>query len=573
MKRLSFFYKNLLLFATNILLLGLIISTASYYIQQNMFLESLYSQAKGNVAQIKTLIDVKDVEEALNNHDLNSPVQQKLTKTLTDVSKANTLIAQGYMFGAEFKDGKQITVAVPKKLIDAGLKPGDMYEDPVMKEATNRVVQTKAMTTLDVYTDKYGTWLSAIEPIIDQNGKVIAMIGIDMDASIIFKAKQRLLTMLSISISVLFVLVLLIQFFVLRKFLAPIRDLFHAITQVSAGRLDVEVKVTSNDELGQLGTSINNMIHALRNMVSGLQHFSTQSAASSEQLSATIGKTKEAFHEIGSLIKQIGEGANEQKISASDSAEAMNEMAIGIQRIAESCLSVSNASTEMTEVAAAGNGSIHRVMEQMGAITVSVNQSSSAITHLGQRSHEIVQIVEVISNIASQTNLLALNAAIEAARAGEQGKGFAVVADEVRKLAEQSQRSTTQITALIKEIEKETASAVYAMNNSTEEVEAGTQIVRETGELFTKMLTSIENVAEQIQDVSATADEMSAGTEEVAAAVHELARIAELAATSIISISNSTNEQLDAMSEIDTSANSLKEMAHHLKGLAGEFRA
>jgi methyl-accepting chemotaxis protein len=365
----------------------------------------------------------------------------------------------------------------------------------------------------------------------------------------------------------------LIQFFVLRKFLAPIRDLFHAITQVSAGRLDVEVKVTSNDELGQLGTSINNMIHALRNMVSGLQHFSTQSAASSEQLSATIGKTKEAFHEIGSLIKQIGEGANEQKISASDSAEAMNEMAIGIQRIAESCLSVSNASTEMTEVAAAGNGSIHQVMEQMGAITASVNQSSSAITHLGQRSHEIVQIVEVISNIASQTNLLALNAAIEAARAGEQGKGFAVVADEVRKLAEQSQRSTTQITALIKEIEKETASAVQAMNNSTEEVEAGTQIVRETGELFTKMLASIGNVAEQIQDVSATADEMSAGTEEVAAAVHELARIAEHAATSIISISNSTNEQLDAMSEIDTSANSLKEMAHHVKGLAGEFRA
>jgi methyl-accepting chemotaxis protein len=250
----------------------------------------------------------------------------------------------------------------------------------------------------------------------------------------------------------------------------------------------------------------------------------------------------------------------------------MEEMAVGISRIAESSSTVSEASVETAKEAAAGNEAIQKVVYQMDSIRASVTSSSQAVKELGMRSQEIGQIVGAITDIADQTNLLALNAAIEAARAGEHGRGFAVVADEVRKLAEQSRVSADQIANLITEIQEDTNRVVLAIEKGNAEVDSGIRVVEAAGEAFEKILNSVQHVADQIQEVSAAAEEMSASTEEVTASVEEMSRIARDSSQHSQSVVGASEEQLGIINEISASVQSLSVMAKELHDVVKQFK-
>jgi len=191
---------------------------------------------------------------------------------------------------------------------------------------------------------------------------------------------------------------------------------------------------------------------------------------------------------------------------------------------------------------------------QMGRISGTVESTSSIIKQLGERSKQIGDIVTAITDISSQTNLLALNAAIEAARAGEHGKGFAVVADEVRKLAEQSQDSAAKIKELIERTQEDTKQSIQSMMNVVHEVQAGTLDVNEAGVAFKKILEAEILVAEQIHEVSAISEQMSANSQEVSASVQEVQAIATQSSEGAQTIVTASREQLASMEEISESA-------------------
>jgi methyl-accepting chemotaxis protein len=570
--QLSFFSKNLLFTFIIILFVGIVLTACSYFIQGHLMLDSLYKQAFGISNHMKGLLNLEDIKDAIKNSDLNSDVQIRLTNQLTQLSDGNKNVAQGYIFGSETIDGKQLVIAMPKHIIEAGLQPGTMYQNPaIWVNAANEAIAKKEAVSTDIYKDDYGTWITIVNPIIDESGKVIAVFAIDMDSSIVHQGQMDVLLWCGLALAITLFVTFVIQFIVMRRVLMPIKEIFQAINEVSEGKLNVILEIKSKDELGQLSNRFNLMVEQLRNIIEKVQIGSEKVAVSAKELTVSVEQNTKAVDQITISIQHIASGTQTQEQSASEAARAMEEMALGVQKIAESISIVEESSAQMKEEAIKGNEYIQKVVNQMNSIKKSVLHSSDVVESLNSKTQEIVQIVGAISGISSQTNLLALNAAIEAARAGEQGKGFAVVAGEVRKLAEQSQLSANQITSLIQAIQVETANAVEAMRNGTTEVINGMEIVTHAGETFERILETTDIVVSQIQDVSAVAQQMSAGTQEVTASIEDLASIAKESADKTTSVAATSEQQLATITSISRSAETLSEMASELKDLTQKF--
>lgn len=571
--RFTFFQKNLIFSVSSILVIGIVLITACYFIQENVMRQSLLQQASG-VSQFGfQLFQPDEFKQVFTNSDQKSEQQKKAIETFEYLQR-NPNIAQAYILGTEVIDtNKLLVVSVPQHVIEAGAVPGQLLEQPpVILNAVEQLQKTKKTTFTGIYTDPFGTWVTVMEPILDENNHVYAYLGLDLDASLVKDGQHELLLWSSITLAALVILMIIVQFFTLKKLLSPVKVIEKAIHEVSTGNFNISLHINTNDEFGELSQHFNHMTHEIREIIKGIQKHSEQAARSSELLSSSVEQNIQMVNENTSIIQGMAVDADSQMRGAIESAKAMDEMALGIQQISATASDVSAASLGTTEQAEKGNQAIQNAVSQIDSIRQSVSDTSSVVQMLGERSTEIVRIVDVITGISSQTNLLALNAAIEAARAGEAGRGFAVVADEVRKLAELSEESARQIAALIEDIRKETLHAVRAMTSVDEEVNTGITVVKEAGEAFNQILKEIHLVSGQIQELSAISEQISAATEEVAATIDGAAEIAKKTAQNSKNIALSSEEQLVSMKSLASSADHLSQMANELNGLISKFK-
>lgn len=364
------------------------------------------------------------------------------------------------------------------------------------------------------------------------------------------------------------------SFVTLQVKMRPLQNVTEVADRVAEGDLTIKPipYKSTKDEIGHLSAAINKMVVNLQALVKQVQMSSEQVAASAEELSASSEQSSRATEEVTTTIQELAAGAEHQVHNVLETQGVIGQIQSSIIQISANSESSIQTSNIATEKAQEGNEAIAVSVKQMNSINESVNGLAEVIRGLGESSKEIGQIVTVITGIADQTNLLALNAAIEAARAGEQGKGFAVVADEVRKLAEQSSQSAQQISNLIAKIQEETDRAVYSMEATNSEVKDGINLVHTAGESFKQINESILDVTENIKEVNSAILNMSEAVEKVVNSAELVKEVANQAAFGTQNVSAASEEQLASMEEITASSQSLSQLADELQGQIGKFK-
>ncbi|MCM3627555.1 methyl-accepting chemotaxis protein [Paenibacillus glycanilyticus] len=389
------------------------------------------------------------------------------------------------------------------------------------------------------------------------------------------EAMQPVANMLWKTIAVALIVTLLAlvaTYFSANQMAKPIVYISNVIKVLASGDLRPRLEVKAKNELGQLAGNMNDMLDSFSGTIGKVSSAAEQLAASSEELTAASVDSVDISSRIGDAIHNVATAGENQMISAEQTSTAMEEMASGVQRIAESSSVVAEASQTSLDEVQLGQVAVTHAVEQMKLIHHSVGKSAEEVRELELKSNQIGNIVSVIQEITNQTQLLSLNASIEAARAGEHGRGFAVVANEVKKLAEQSAQSAAEITTLIKEVQGTTLRAVHAMNQGVGDVEIGSELINEAGEVFGRMTATFQEISSQIQEVSAASEQMSAGTEEVTASMTEIVTMTQSTHTHSHSITQGSQKQLASMKDISASAEDLSHMAQHLQEVLSKFK-
>ncbi|WP_429722653.1 methyl-accepting chemotaxis protein [Bacillus pacificus] len=368
------------------------------------------------------------------------------------------------------------------------------------------------------------------------------------------------------------VLCILISLFTAKSIINPINSLRSIMNTAGKGDLTIAVPKQYHHEFGHMFNSFDQMISNLRQIINNVIQTSAKVKSSTNHIVETATVSSSTMDNIANAMKQLSHHINDQSANITDSSTAMDEIANGVQSIAESSTTISNLAISTSDKANVGTEIIEKSISQMTTIHTVMDEIYKVVDQLVIRTQDIDKALQTITYISEQTNLLSLNAAIESARAGEHGKGFAVVSEEVRKLAEQSKQAATDITKLNLLVQNDTKDVVNVMGKGQQEIQEGIHAVQNAKLAFHNIVDHINEVTDQIQDITASAEEMSASSEEINSALINISSISQ----NIVSEANHTSQSSQAQSvsiqDITHISLQMQKLVEELETFATQFK-
>lgn len=448
------------------------------------------------------------------------------------------------------------------KRIDAVIKIADTPEEKewanAAKKATDEIVTIFETKTLPLLKTANGitSEIKDLNAATDKQVKIVREMMLKIDDSISSEAKKadeefdterKAAIFKALLIGVAGILLQAgLATWLLRTIMKPVDSLRLMLMDISQGEGDLTKRLddTTKDELAEISKYFNLFIEKLRSIIGQIASTSSQVAAASNQLQSTA--------------ERIATGAEEVAAQSSTVATAGEEMSATSGDIAQNCQMAAEGAQRASRSANDGAAVVDRTVAVMEQIAAKVQESARTVENLGERSDQIGAIIGTIEDIADQTNLLALNAAIEAARAGEQGRGFAVVADEVRALAERTTRATKEISEMIKAIQRETKDAVSVMEQGVHQVENGTDEATKSGRALQDILQQINDVAMQVNQIATAAEEQTATTSEISTNMQQITEVVQ-------QTSRGAQESATAAARLSDNAEELQRLVRQFK--------
>jgi len=518
------------------LLAIILVSITTHNLREEMSRQAQISQEKSMSVAWQVLRERGNRFELADGHllDNGTPLDgnHRVVDTVTQLVGGTATIFQG---------DTRITTNVKKpdgsRAVGTQLKPGPVY-DTVLKQGKPYRGEAEILGV---------PYFTAYDPIVSPAGEIIGILYVGVKKAEFFDIVQGLLVR-NIGFTLLVVVISAIASYIfIRRLLLPLNELDNSMSALSGGKGDLTRRLpvrNAHDEIGEVAVSFNRFMDGLhviiRNMLDHAAH---------------ISRSAEQFADIS---ERVSFGAQRQSNSVSVISSQVANMASNIGVVFQSTEEAETISRQASEHAKQGEKVVLKASGEINNIADSVSRLAETVTGLGHRSDEISGILQVIKDIADQTNLLALNAAIEAARAGEQGRGFAVVADEVRKLAERTTTATQEIGGMIESIQSETRSAVTSMEHGITQVHQGVQLANQAADSLSRISTGAHRTSEVIQGIADAAQQGNAASLEISQSVET---IMEMSA-----------ERAEISRNIAIYAQELRQVAHKLQDAAGSFK-
>lgn len=485
---------------------------------------------------------LQELNRLANSSEGNGGQRTSMLQALTLFQKMRFDV-RGYTYTLKPEAEKQasdsitITTEYIKSLEGVGISPNLVREIEKSMGRYGAAIDKFSSAQLAINQAQAG--ISKNIDILLSSANQLAKNQIELRANDVRQASRVLIIWLSVAL----VVSVLAAWVITRLIVVPLNETLHLASRVATGDLTYDLPTTRRDELGMLQASMYRMTMNLRQLIVGLRDGVTQLASAAEQLSA--------------VTEQTSAGVNTQRSETDQVATAMNEMAATVQEVAKNAEQASHAAISASREARDGDVVVSRAVVQIETLANEVGRSKIAMDELKQESDKIGGVLEVIKAVAEQTNLLALNAAIEAARAGEAGRGFAVVADEVRSLAQRTQKSTEEIAGLIGGLHDRTAHVATSLEKSRLLTDNSVGLTKEAGASIGSISRSISTIESMNQQIAASAEEQSAVAEEIN--------------RSVLNVRDISEQTASASEETAASSAELARLGVHLQGLMSKF--